>query len=248
MINLERASLEALERAGYAEASFFKPNEKIDEADGDRVFVEITPGDRVQEPVVERTDPPRERLRTMIGLKGGYTSANFYGVGYGRNSRTGIAVAASVVAELPFDLPYKISPGIETGIYFMQKGFENPQANKYIADRIEIDYVEIPLLLKLNYNRANRFSPHLLFGPYLSFMVSSEQVIGEDEIRRDLDEITRYTDLGWVFGAGVDIVFGNVILDIQLRNSLSFDTLFTDEEFDDGEKLRQFSLLFGIRF
>ena len=248
LINLERTTLEALERTDYAEAFLFKDEEQIDEADSDD-DVEVTLGrERVQGPIVDRADPPGERFQTMIGIKGGYTFANFYGVGYGRNSRTGIAVAATVVTDLPFELPYSIFPGIETGIYYMQKGFEDPQANKYIADRIEIDYVEIPVLLKLNYSRANRFSPHLLFGPYLSFMVSSEQVIGEDEIRRDLDEITRNMDLGWAFGAGVDITLGNVIFDIQLRNSLSFDTLFTDEEFDDGEKLRQFSLLLGIRF
>lgn len=250
LINLERTTIESLERTGYTEELLFNDEHLFDISDeGEFVDVDRSSDSvRIEESDTETRAPRSELFRATIGIKGGYTSANFYGVGYNRNPRSGISVATSVVIELPASLPYNITPGIETGIYFMQKGFENPQANKFIADRIEIDYVEIPVLLKLNYERENRFSPHLVFGPYLSFMVSSEQVIGDDEIRRDLDEITRNTDLGWAFGAGVDITLGNVILDIQLRNTLSFDTLFTDEEFDDGEKLRQFSLLLGIRF
>lgn len=246
LINLERSTFEALERTGYTEAFIFKDDAQIED---EPQAVEVIPGsERPRQPIVDRPDTPGMPLQTMIGIKGGYTLANFYGVGYDRDSRSGISVATSVVVDLPMELFYRIHPGIETGIYFMQKGFEQPQANKYIADRVEIDYIEIPLLLKLNYDRSNRLSPHLLFGPYLSFMVSSEQVIGEDEIRRDLDDITKNTDLGWAFGLGLDIALGNVIFDIQLRNSLSFEPLFTDEGFDDGEKLRQFSLLFGIRF
>lgn len=250
LINLEQTAKEELDRTGYTEEFIFNDDDQLDESDSEEsVDVELTPeSDRVDEPVTAETVPQGERIRTTIGIKGGYTSANFYGVGYDRSPRNGISVATFVVIELPARLPYNITSGIETGIYFMQKGFDEPMTDKLIADRVEIDYVEIPLLVKLNYDRAHRFSPHLVFGPYLSFMASSERIFGDDETRRDLDDVTKKTDFGWTFGAGVDITVGDVIFDFQLRNSLSFEPLFIDEEFDDGEKLRQFSLLLGIRF
>lgn len=251
LINLERSTREALMATGMTAAVTISQEDRIVETISTDEGAEILPDSDVargRDTFGDRSADPVGPFRTMIGLKGGHTSANFYGAGYDRSSRTGISVATSVVIDFPLNLPYGITPGIETGIYYMQKGFDEPVTDKFIADRVEIDYIEIPLLVKLNYERENRFSPHLLFGPYLSFMVSSERVFGENESRRDLDDITRNTDLGWAFGAGLDISLGNVILDIQLRNSLSFDTLFNDEEFDDGEKLRQFSLLLGIRF
>jgi len=199
-------------------------------------------------PTVEETVLMEEsRVSAMFGIKGGWTSANIYGVGYERNSRSGVTIATSAIVDFPAHLPYDLTLGLETGVYFSQKGIINPASAKFSGIEIEFDYIEIPVLAKLKYREQNRFSPHIILGPYLGFMVNAESVEEGGE-RIDLDEFTRSVDFGGLAGIGVDIRLGEVVMDIQVRQSLGFNTLFDEISFDDDEKLRQLSLVVGVRF
>lgn len=199
-------------------------------------------------PAVEESDLIDEsRVRAMFGIKGGWTSANIYSVGYERNSRSGVMIAASAVIDFPAYLPYDLALGLEAGISFSQKGLLDPVSAKFTGTEIEFDYIEIPVLAKLKYREQNRFSPHIVLGPYLGFMVNAESV-EEDGTRSDLDEFTRSVDFGGLAGIGIDIRLGDIILDLQIRQSLGFNTLFDEVSFDDDEKLRQLSLVVGVRF
>ena len=192
-------------------------------------------------------DVELSKMNVMFGLKGGLTTANIYGVGYERNPRNGISVAATAVINFPAYLPYDLSLGLETGVYFTQKGITDPTSTKFSGVEVEFDYIEIPILMKLKYREQNRFSPHIVLGPYLGFLANAENV-REDGERSDLDEFTRAVDFGGMAGIGVDIRLGDVIVDLQIRQSLGFNTLFDEITFDDEEKLRQLSLVFGLRF
>lgn len=199
-------------------------------------------------PGVEDPDDVRvSRINADFGIKGGLTSANFYGVGYDRNPRSGITIAASAVINFPAYLPYDLSLGLETGVYFTQKGFTDPTSTKFTGVEVEFDYIEIPILVKLKYREQNRFSPHIVLGPYLGFLANAESV-REDGERSDLDEFTRAVDFGGMAGVGVDIRLGDIFIDLQIRQSLGFNTLFDEITFDDDEKLRQLSLVLGLRF
>lgn len=199
-------------------------------------------------PIVEESDlDVVSQVTSMFGIKGGFTSANIYGVGYERNSRNGILISASAVVDFPAYLPYDLTLGLETGVNFTQKGITDPVSVKFSGTEIEFDYIEIPVLAKLKYRDQNRFSPHIVLGPYLGFMVNAENV-EEDGSRSDLDEFTRSVDFGGMAGIGVDIRLGDIIFDFQVRQSLGFNTLFHEASFDDGEKLRQLSLIVGVRF
>lgn len=195
----------------------------------------------------EVVDFEGSKVSAMFGIKGGLTFANIYGVGYGRNPRSGISIAASAVITFPVYLPYDLSLGLETGVYFAQKGFSEATTTKFTGSEVEFDYIEIPILAKLKYKEKNRFSPHIVFGPYLGFLANAENV-REDGERTDLDEFTRAIDFGGMAGIGVDVHLGDVIVDLQIRQSLGFKTLFDEVTFDDDEKLRQLSIVFGLRF
>ncbi len=197
-----------------------------------------------EEPVI--VDLPR-RWSLDVGLRGGLSTSNFYGVGYGRDSRSGYSMATIFTVNMPYRLPYNIRPSLETGVYFTQKGYENPVSDKFVAVVAEFDYIEIPVLAKLNYDVTPIISPHVVFGPYVGFMVNAERVRADDS-RRDLDDFTREVDTGFLAGAGADFRLGGYVISAQVRGSLGFTTIFSDEEIDDGEKHRHFSVLLGFTF
>ncbi len=187
------------------------------------------------------------RINATFGIKAGLTSADIYGVGYGRTSRNGVLFATYAVIDFPVYLPYDLSLGLETGVYFTQKGFTDITSTKFSGIEVELDYIEIPVLVKLKYREQNRFSPHIVLGPYIGFLANAENV-REDGERIDLDEFTSAVDFGGLAGVGVDIHLGETIVDLQIRQSIGFNTLFDEITFNDEEKLQQLSLVIGLRF
>tara|TARA_R100001143_G_scaffold63579_1_gene72367 strand:+ start:2259 stop:3359 length:1101 start_codon:yes stop_codon:yes gene_type:complete len=195
----------------------------------------------------DAVDVEINRVKSTFGIKAGLTSADIYGTGYGRNPRNGSVFAISAVINFPTYLPYDLSLGLETGVYFTQKGFTDITSTKFTGIETEFDYVEIPVLAKLKYREQNRFSPHIVLGPYIGFLANAENVRENGE-RIDLDEFTSAVDIGGLAGVGLDIRLGNYIVDLQIRQSIGFKTLFNEVTFNDEEKLRQLSLIIGLRF
>lgn len=199
-------------------------------------------------PDIEDSDVTEvKRISATFGIKSGITSADIYGAGYERNPRSGITIAATAVITFPASLPFELSVGLDTGLYFTQKGFTDPTSTKFTGIEVEFDYIEIPVLLKLNYRKENLLSPHIILGPYLGFLANAENV-REDGDRSDLDEFTRTVDFGGMAGIGVDLRLDDIMVDLQIRQSLGFNTLFDEITYDDDEKLRQLSLVLGFRF
>lgn len=195
----------------------------------------------------EAVDIEVNRVDATFGIKAGLTTADIYGVGYGRNPRNEVSFAASAVIDFPAYLPYELSIGLETGVYFTQKGFTNITSTKFTGYEVEFDYIEIPVLAKLKYKEQNRFTPHIVLGPYIGFLSNAENVRENGE-RIDLDEFTSVVDFGGIAGIGVDIRLGEHIVDLQIRQSIGFNNLFNEITFNDEEKLRQLSLVIGLRF
>jgi len=239
----------ALERVTADDLSgVLEPGLQLFDEDQGVVEDDMEPDTEQVEPVVEESvDVKESSINVLFGIKAGVTSADFYGVGYKRNARNGVTFAASASINFPAYLPYDLSLGLETGFYFTQKGFTDPVTAKLNAAVVEIDYIEIPILAKLKFREQNQFSPHIILGPTIGFLANAESVQDDGE-RSDLDEFTRTVDFGGMAGAGVDIRLGDYIVDLQIRQSLGFTTLFDEASFDENEKLRQLSVVVGVRF
>lgn len=244
LIGLERTTQEGL-------SDLIRPEERI-ETDAAVEGVEHTAG--VEHP--EQADPPapviaQERrsfsIDATFGIRGGITSSNMYGAGYRREARSGTTMGMTADLAFQVRLPYDLRAGIETGISFAEKGFENPVADKFIVRSIEIDYIEIPILAKAGYGGLGIVTPHVVAGPYIGFMASAERV-REDGSRADMDDQVRNLDFGWITGAGLDVRIGGVIASLQVRHSFAQTPIFTDPLLDDGEKNRQLAFVFGFRF
>jgi opacity protein-like surface antigen len=109
-----------------------------------------------------------------------------------------------------------------------------------IDQDIRIDYVQVPVLLRLNIGTESRqgFAFYAIAGPGFSFKVA-------DEINGvTIDDAFEGTDVGLVAGAGVEIT--RVILEGRYEWGFRhINKNFTDV---DEVKTRSFTFLVGIRF
>ena len=111
---------------------------------------------------------------------------------------------------------------------------------------LELDYLEVPLLLRVGTASSGRTSFHAFAGPAIGLKLRSKfsaTFEGETEDEDIEDDIEAF-DIGLVGGAGVD--FGRFTLDGRytwgLRNVLNVDP-------DEARiKNRAFSIMAGVRF
>jgi hypothetical protein len=109
--------------------------------------------------------------------------------------------------------------------------------------RIKVNFVEIPLLLRADPMSENQVHPFVTIGPAVSFRTSAkfEDPSGQEE---DLEDTTKSTDFGMIFGGG--IAAGPAT--IELRYDLGLRDLNDDPTEDLKVKSRTLSILFGISF
>lgn len=167
--------------------------------------------------------------RVTIGVVTGLSLADVKGNAFISEVRSGISFGLAVGVRLPWELPFNIGTGVETGIFYAQKGFENAEPDFLNAEIVEFDYMEVPILAKFSYPLIEKVSPYLLLGPSLGFNVSAERV-RTDESRADLDDQTASTDLSLIVGGGLDVKAGGQILTLQVKGGLSFFDVFKTVE------------------
>jgi opacity protein-like surface antigen len=167
--------------------------------------------------------------KVTIGVLTGFSAADVKGDAFISEARRGISFGLAVGIQLPLALPYNIGTGIETGIYYAQKGFENSSPDFLNAEMVEFDYMEVPVLAKFSYPLLEKVSPYILIGPSLGFKVSAERV-RTDGTRADLDDQTTSTDLSAIIGGGLDIKLKQQILSFQVKGGLSFSDVFDTVE------------------
>lgn len=187
-------------------------------------------------------DQAKAQSPLNFGVKGGVNFSTLSGPDDSPDSRTGLMAGIVVDISVPA-LPL----GVETGLYYSQKGFEEEFDEFTFSTKL--DYLEIPVLAKLNVGPPGPVSPYIIAGPYFAFNVNSE--IEMEGITVDISDAMNTTDFGGVAGVGADISLGLTTLNLQARYSFGFTSVFdSDSEFfdDDDFKNRAFTLSVGIMF
>lgn len=197
--------------------------------------------DGEQSPVVGR-----EPLSVKIGISGGFGISNKLGGNYTAESRQEFLMGVSAGISLPFILPYSIKPGIETGVFFVQKGFLNPTVDRFGGETVVLDYVEVPVLARLSYDLTPRIKPKAVGGFYTAFRANAE-VVQRDGDRDDLNDVTKSVDFGLVAGIGSDFEIQNTTISIQTHYAVGLPPLFTGN-FSGKERPGFLTLLLGVRF
>lgn len=189
-------------------------------------------------------------------LSGGIDLANFAGDGApdGEDRRElGLGMSVGVVSFGPAQLVAEV--------YYRQKGARdmaefNDQLVEGGSSEIGLDYIEIPLLVRLNGPVfASRFLPYVQAGPAFAWRINcsiTAQQNGpsqgdcEDLAGENFEETLRNYEQGLVLGGGVDIAvfsFAAINLDARVTQGLSRIT----QEDATGSKItnRSFSLMLG---
>ncbi len=171
-----------------------------------------------------------------IGVKGGLNIANFNNIDDDLDSRAGLM--AGIV--LDFSLP--ASPaGIESGLYFSQKGADSAGGDV----SIKVDYLEVPVLAKIDFGPPAPVSPHLVLGPYAAFNLNSaiESNVGGVDVSFE-DDAVNSTEFGIIGGLGADLNLVATTINVQARYGYGLTSVFEDSDAQNGV----FSITAGIMF
>ena len=198
--------------------------------------------------------------QTSLSLQAGPSFATLAGGPFDDGSRTGFSVVASAI------LPFTTNLGLQLGTAYAARGATEAG---YLA--IDLDYVEIPLLLRVSPSVEGAISPHFTIGHALSFRLNcGVSVLGAEvvETRRrarrrylgrrgvsvlvaevaettiECDEQFDDLDFGAMGGAGIDIA-GSGSLSVSL--DVVYNLGLTSIDWVDSTN-RAFSILAGITF
>ena len=143
---------------------------------------------------------------------------------------------------------------IQPEVLYTMKGtkYEEEILGETLKVWIKLDYLEIPVLVKIIVPTPGGVKPFLFAGPVLALKLSGKikaEYAGESEEDDIEDEDMKSTDFGLVIGAGVDFglgVPGTGKMTLDVRYSLGLSTISAFE--GDDVKNGVFSLMVGFSF
>ena len=94
--------------------------------------------------------------------------------------------------------------------------------------RTQLNYLEVPVLLKLMPMTQSNVHPEVYVGPAVSFLLSakSKYDIGGSTVSNDIKSNLHSTDFGVAFGAGVGYGLGDGRLSLDARYSLGITKIY----------------------
>ena len=163
--------------------------------------------------------PLQAEAQVRFGVSGGLSLAKLGGDDASDNldSRTGFNGGAFL------DFPLGGIIGVTTGLYYVQKG---ASSDGPLDAEVAIDYLEVPLLLRVTAVESSTADFNLFMGPTFAFEMKCEGTIAGVTLDCEDDEFpTKSFDLGAAFGAGISFpispsmsVIGTALYDIGLRS------------------------------
>ncbi len=117
--------------------------------------------------------------------------------------------------------------------------------------KIMLDYVEVPVLLKLRVIQAGPVKPFVFGGPAYSYLIKARQklTVGGDSETMDSTDSFKRSEIAAVFGAGIDLNLVAVKLTVDARYHLGLTNIAINEEGGTSEaKNKGFSVMVGFAF
>ncbi|MBO6794011.1 MAG: PorT family protein [Balneolaceae bacterium] len=169
--------------------------------------------------------------RAQLGIKGGVNFATF-------NDANDAQYRPGFVFGTFLDLPVENSPlSLQPELLFAQYGSNIEDSDAYF----EVDYIQIPVLLKFDFAAESNTTPNVYFGPYLSFTTSSE--VKNENFAINFEDETEPTDFGAIVGIGFDTENAQ----IGFRYTAGI-TNIEDSSFESDAKNGAFSVTVGLKF
>jgi hypothetical protein len=132
-------------------------------------------------------------------------------------------------------------------LQFVQKGMgqDTVAFGAPISVRVKINYIEVPLLLRISGDRGVPVAPFLLVGPTLAYRLScsAKATVATTTMDGDCDGLPS-TDYGVAAGAGVDFNALSRDFSVAARLDQGLKKLGKNNEVSN----RSINLVFGLRF
>ncbi|MFI5194879.1 MAG: porin family protein [Chitinophagales bacterium] len=178
---------------------------------------------------------PAAHAQVQLGIKAGMNISTVNTNNYGKISmKTGL-IAGGIVS-----LPLFSHISLQPEIMYSAQGAKSTENN--VTSNLNIDYVDIPLLVK--YNHPSGF--FVESGPQLGLLLNAKLLL--PNYNEDMKYNYRSSDFAWAFGLGYLIKDANVGIDA--RYNLGISNFFKDTYIGDAQhNVIQVSLffLFGVK-
>ncbi len=179
----------------------------------------------------------------MIGLKGGLSEANLNGDAVTNNSYKPGFVGGGFLCYDVTDI-FSIQPEV----LFVMKGAKFDSAEVSFKDKL--DYIEVPILVKVTLPVSGKIKPSLYAGPTFNFVMSAKQVDGEEI---DFKDQISSMDFGIAAGAMLAYQMEMASIFVEGRYDVGLKTIVKNAD-DTGDKPDitnggfQFMVGFGVGF
>jgi len=155
----------------------------------------------------------------MLGAKGGLNIATLIG-----DDVEDAASKMGLVAGGFFCYNITEIFAIQPELLFTMKGAKSDDND----DVLKINYIEIPLLLKVNLPTEGKIDPMLYAGPGFGILMSCKATNGEEQ---DWKDVTKTLDIGIIAGAGVAYQMERGALILEARYEIGMSTI---DDWDDA--------------
>jgi hypothetical protein len=157
-----------------------------------------------------------QTLSPSVGIKGGVNFSNLYTEDVDDNN-----ILTSFNAGLYVNLPVSTGVSIQPELNFSRKGSELVYDNAFASGttRIKLNYLEMPVLLKLNV--TPNFNIH--FGPYAAYLIDGKATNESNDGSFNFEDNISNDDLNkWDYGlsGGVGLDFGSTSLGVRYNYGL----------------------------
>ncbi|MDD8030808.1 MAG: porin family protein [Acidobacteriota bacterium] len=142
---------------------------------------------------------------------------------------------------------------LQPEVLYVQKGSkfsEGINGDSYEV-KINFDYLEIPLLLNLSFQKeGSSFAPSIFAGPYIGLNTSAKAkaTYGGETYTEDLKDYIKDTDFGLTFGIGLGKQLGAGKLLLDVRYDLGLTNIVEDAAEGESAKTRTWLFMIGYSF
>ena len=182
--------------------------------------------------------------QTLLSFRGGASLSTFAGADANDvDSRTGLNIGAALTFAVSGNL------GVQVGAAYIQKG--SKAAVQAIRTKTALNYIDIPVLLRIGIPKAVGISPHVLVGPTVSMKVVCTLHLYSPSVTSSKpcsegDAHFKSIDVGATAGIGLDIARSrSMSVTVDVMHNLGLTSI--DESGDALDvKNRAWSLLAGV--
>ncbi len=115
---------------------------------------------------------------------------------------------------------------------------------------MRLNYVEIPLLLKMVFPNKSSFQPGIFIGRYWAFNTNAKNILeyGSSRTEEDIKGQIANIDYGWVAGISAEWQMGRGKLVLDIRYNLGLKSINQSTLVDYSVKIRSIALMVGYSF